>query len=104
MMAIGISKPHLTWYVPQKYFDLFPLDEVAVPKLKKGDLDDVPPLGVKVTEGKSRFVEAVLGAGTHDRHDLTLDCHHLRGVGLIAVLSDGRAGQAKKQDHRPIAP
>ena len=31
-MAIGISKPHLTWYVPQKYFEMYPLDEIVLPK------------------------------------------------------------------------
>jgi arylsulfatase A-like enzyme len=40
-MAVGISKPHLTWYVPQKYFDMYPLDEVVLPKTLAGDLDDI---------------------------------------------------------------
>ncbi len=40
-MAIGISKPHLPWYVPQKYFDMYPLDQIEVPKTLANDLDDV---------------------------------------------------------------
>jgi arylsulfatase A-like enzyme len=40
-MAIGISKPHLTWYVPQKYFDMYPLDEIELPKTKADDLTDI---------------------------------------------------------------
>ncbi|MEX0324310.1 MAG: sulfatase [Puniceicoccaceae bacterium] len=40
-MAIGISKPHLTWYVPQKYFDMYPLDEIEVPKYLPSDFDDI---------------------------------------------------------------
>ena len=40
-MAIGISKPHLTWYVPQKYFDMYPLDEIVLPKTLATDLDDI---------------------------------------------------------------
>ncbi|MBT3378176.1 MAG: sulfatase [Lentisphaerae bacterium] len=40
-MAIGISKPHLPWYVPQKYFDMYPLDEVQLPKTLVNDLDDI---------------------------------------------------------------
>ena len=40
-MAIGISKPHLPWYVPQKYFDMYPLDEIELPKTIPNDLEDI---------------------------------------------------------------
>ena len=30
-LACGLHKPHLPWQVPQKYFDLFPLDSVTLP-------------------------------------------------------------------------
>ncbi|HEX3870920.1 MAG TPA: sulfatase/phosphatase domain-containing protein, partial [Pirellulales bacterium] len=37
--------PHLSWIVPKKYFDQFPLDTIETPKVLDTDLDDVPPLG-----------------------------------------------------------
>ncbi len=40
-MAIGFSKPHLKWFVPQKYFDMYPLDKIVLPELKEDDLDDI---------------------------------------------------------------
>ncbi|MEM9478067.1 MAG: sulfatase [Verrucomicrobiota bacterium] len=40
-MAVGISQPHLSWYLPQKYFDLYPLEEIQVPEFKPADLDDI---------------------------------------------------------------
>jgi arylsulfatase A-like enzyme len=40
-MAIGFSKPHLTWYVPQKYFDMYPLEEIELPETVANDLDDI---------------------------------------------------------------
>lgn len=40
-MAVGISKPHLTWYVPQKYFDMYPLDEIEIPETIPNDLEDI---------------------------------------------------------------
>lgn len=40
-MAVGISKPHLTWYVPQKYFDMYPLDEIELPNTIPDDLEDI---------------------------------------------------------------
>lgn len=64
-IACGLFHPHMPWYVPQKYFDMFPMDEVTTPELKADDLDDVPPLGRAVTAGKSRFVASVLKQGLH---------------------------------------
>ncbi|QXD26796.1 sulfatase [Opitutia bacterium ISCC 52] len=40
-LAVGISKPHLPWYVPQKYFDRYPLDQVIAPVVDENDFDDV---------------------------------------------------------------
>ena len=47
-LACGIWKPHLPWYVPEKYFDMYPLDQITLPTIKEDDLDDVPPMGVKM--------------------------------------------------------
>jgi len=47
-LAVGFVKPHLPWYAPQKYFDMFPLDSIQLPEVKEDDLDDVPAAGVKM--------------------------------------------------------
>jgi arylsulfatase A-like enzyme len=65
LVACGLFHPHMPWYVPQKYFDLFPLDEVTTPPILKGDLDDLPPLGRAITKGKSKFVDQVMEHGLH---------------------------------------
>jgi arylsulfatase A-like enzyme len=49
-LACGIFRPHLPWYVPQKYFDQYPVDSVELPKILESDLDDVPPAGVKMAK------------------------------------------------------
>ena len=64
-IAFGTFNPHMPWYVPQKYFDLFPLDQVTTPKLLPSDLEDIPSLGVKLTSGKSRYVDSVMEHGLH---------------------------------------
>jgi hypothetical protein len=43
-LACGLKKPHLPWTVPKKYFDLYPLEAVRLPKILETDLDDVPRL------------------------------------------------------------
>jgi arylsulfatase A-like enzyme len=49
-LAVGIHKPHMPWDVPQKYYDRFPLDTIELPPTKKGDLDDIPPAGIKMAK------------------------------------------------------
>ena len=44
-LACGLYRPHLPWFVPQKYFDMFPVDKIELPSVKADDLDDVPPIG-----------------------------------------------------------
>jgi arylsulfatase A-like enzyme len=40
-MAVGISKPHLPFYVPQEFFDLHPLADIQPPEIVLDDLDDI---------------------------------------------------------------
>jgi arylsulfatase A-like enzyme len=65
LVACGVFHPHMPWYVPQKYFDMIPLEEVTLPPILKNDLDDVPPLGVAITRGKAKFVDKVMDGGVH---------------------------------------
>lgn len=64
-IACGLFNPHMPWYVPQEYFDMFPLEEVTTPELLEDDLNDVPRLGQELTRGKSKFVDQVLSHGLH---------------------------------------
>ncbi len=40
-LALGISKPHLPWYVPQEFFDLYPLEKIKPVEFLRNDLDDI---------------------------------------------------------------
>ncbi|MFC1760731.1 sulfatase [Planctomycetota bacterium] len=40
-LALGISKPHLSWVVPQQFFDLYPLDKLNQVPIFRDDLDDI---------------------------------------------------------------
>ena len=40
-IACGLFHPHMPWYVPQKYFELYPLDEIELPKTIPDDLEDI---------------------------------------------------------------
>jgi len=41
-LGCGFHKPHLAWEVPQKYFDMYPLDKIELPKVQP-TLDGLPP-------------------------------------------------------------
>ncbi len=43
--AVGIFRPHIPWFVPKKYFDLYPLEQVKLPTIRENDHDDTSPVG-----------------------------------------------------------
>ncbi len=61
-LAVGLVKPHMPFSVPKKWFDLFPLDSIELPPHIDGDLDDVPPSGVKMA-GPNGDHAAILKSG-----------------------------------------
>ena len=40
-MGVGFVNPHTPLYAPQKYFDMFPLENIVMPKIKEGDIEDI---------------------------------------------------------------
>lgn len=61
-LCVGIVKPHLPWYAPKKYFDMYPKDKIALPKVPDDDLDDIPPIGLKMANPGSDH-KAVIDSG-----------------------------------------
>lgn len=49
-LAVGFVRPHVPWYVPQPWFDKFPLEDIQLPPYLPSDLDDVPEMGKRVAE------------------------------------------------------
>lgn len=45
-MVCGLHRPHTPWDIPKKYFDMYPLEKVELPRVLSNDLADVPPAGV----------------------------------------------------------
>ncbi|MFT6617364.1 MAG: choline-sulfatase [Limisphaerales bacterium] len=62
-LACGLFRPHLPWYVPKKYFNLYPLKDVILPKTKANDLDDIPAAGKKFAHDRHSDFEKIRKAG-----------------------------------------
>lgn len=57
-LACGIYRPHLPWYVPKKYFDMFPIDDIQLPLILENDIDDL----------QGRILEVVTRGGNYHKH------------------------------------
>ncbi len=57
-LACGLFRPHLPWYAPRKYHEMFPPESVTLPEVNENDLDDVPKAGRQMArpEGDHRNV------------------------------------------------
>jgi arylsulfatase A-like enzyme len=81
--AVGVFRPHIPWYAPTKYFDLYPKDDVFLPKVKENDLDDVPAIGQRSIR--------------KEWHRWVVDNHEWRGAvrGYLASISyaDAQVGR-----------
>lgn len=49
-LAVGFLRPHVPWYVPQKWFDKYDVAAVDLPPYKLDDLDDVPKKALEIND------------------------------------------------------
>ncbi len=49
-LAVGFLRPHVPLYVPQKWFDLHPVEDLEMTPYKSDDLDDVPPVALLIND------------------------------------------------------
>jgi arylsulfatase A-like enzyme len=48
-LAVGLVRPHVPWHVPQKWYDIFPKNNLSFPPYLPNDMDDIPPLGIQIS-------------------------------------------------------
>lgn len=49
-MGLGFLRPHVPLYVPQKWFDMHPIDGIELPPYQTDDLEDVPPVALQIND------------------------------------------------------
>lgn len=83
-LACGIFRPHLPWYVPAKYFRMFPLAGLRLPEVLDSDLDDVPPAGVEMAR-PSAYHKQVIESNNYRRA--------VRGYLASIAFADAQVGR-----------
>lgn len=58
-LACGIYRPHVPWFVPRKYFDMFPLDGVQLPPMFAKDIEDLPAVAKSMVARHRYYREMV---------------------------------------------
>ncbi|PWH84463.1 sulfatase [Algibacter marinivivus] len=49
-MGLGFLRVHVPLYVPQKWFDMYPLNKIETPPYKSDDLNDIPNVGLQIND------------------------------------------------------
>ncbi len=44
-LGVGLVRTHLAWYLPQRFFDMYPLGSIVLPETPPDDLNDLGPTG-----------------------------------------------------------
>ncbi len=48
LLMVGFLRPHVPWYVPKKWYDLYDKDKLTLPPYKPDDLDDIPEVSKRI--------------------------------------------------------
>jgi len=62
-LAVGLWHPHIPMYAPTEYFDLYPPEQVKLPEVLDGDLDDVPAVGRRFAAARIEEHDRILREG-----------------------------------------
>jgi arylsulfatase A-like enzyme len=114
-LAVGLFRPHIPWEVPQKWFDLHPLDGVRLPEHRADDLAGARDHGRRdwhrwvVANGLwKRFVQGYLASMSYVDHQIGrlldgLDASPLRDNTIIVLWSDHGFHLGEKENWEKFA-
>lgn len=88
-LSLGIYRPHVPWVVPQKYFDLYPLEQLEFSKQRVDDLNDLPERFKVLAHFESKF-----GKGYHQKlREKGYDKQFVRAYLACVTFADEQLGR-----------
>ncbi|WP_460515048.1 sulfatase [Cyclobacterium sediminis] len=49
-LSVGFLRPHVPWYVPKKWFDLYDTAKLTLPPYLETDREDLPPIALEIDD------------------------------------------------------
>jgi choline-sulfatase len=59
-LSVGLVRTHVAWYVPKRFFDMYPAQGIIVPNVPANDLTDIGPVGQSYAL-KFNFYQCITG-------------------------------------------
>jgi arylsulfatase A-like enzyme len=120
LLGVGYIRPHTPLHAPKRFFDMFPVDEVELPVIKEGDIEDTHYLDVfpasnkgplhfrklkesypTIEEGLRHYLQAYLACGACVDEEIgkvldAVDRSPFRDNTIIVVISDNGYNMGQK--------
>ncbi len=93
-LAIGIYKPHLPWYAPKEFFDLYSNADTQLPEIDLNDLEDIPKPGRRLAATRGDDFQLIARTGNYRKAVLAY-----RAAISYADSQVGRILQALNDSH-----
>ncbi len=97
-LGVGIFRPHLPWYYPNKYEDLYPLEEIRIPKAPADDLDDIPARGQEIAAARRMDFELIKNEGQYKKAVRAYLASISYADALVGKLLDAVEASGKAED------
>jgi arylsulfatase A-like enzyme len=94
-LALGIRKPHPLFEVPRRYFDLYPLEKIQLPKVNDRDRDDLPKGGLRMAGSTEEHDDIVKAGKWRELVQAYLACISFADAQLGRMLAAETARRAR---------
>lgn len=59
LLAVGLYRPHLPWYAPKEFFDLYPIEAISIPPESPDELAGLPPRGLEIARFRVKDTQLI---------------------------------------------